>query len=363
MIKLKSQQAKPDRWLFFLTLFLVIFGLLMVFDASFVMAVQTFSDKFHYFRLQCLWAFLGLVFLIFASLVNYHFWKKISFPLFLFSLILLILVLIPGIGLKIWGGRRWLGIGEFYFQPSELAKTTFVIYLASMFEKKRNFGQFLFLVGLVGLLVILEPDLGTSLILIFSAFVVFFVSGARLKEIFSFAFLSLIAIMIFIFTSSYRLSRFKAFLNPKNDSLNTSYHLRQVILALGSGGWLGRGIGQSRQKYLFLPDAASDSIFAVIGEEFGFLGATGLIIVFWLILARGIKISLEAEDRFGEILAAGLTSIIFIQSFLNLGSMVSLVPLTGVPLPLISYGGSSLLITLFNIGILLNISKYKTKLK
>jgi len=363
MLKLKAQESKSDRPLLLLTIGLLIFGILMVFDASFVTATQTFADKFHFVRLQAFWATLGLFLLILASKINYHFWRKIAFPLFLSALFFLILVLIPGVGLKFLGGRRWLGIGEFTFQPSELAKIFFVIYLSSLMEKKKSLWRFLVLTGLVGLLVIMEPDLGTTVILIFSAFVVYFVSGASIGEIFLLSLLGVSGIAGLILVSPYRLFRLKAFLNPQFDPQGASYHLRQILLALGSGGWWGRGIGQSRQKFLFLPEAASDSIFAVIGEELGFVGGMAVLAAFWFLFVRGLKIALQAPDRFGEILAAGLTSTIFIQAFLNLASMVSLVPLTGVPLPLISYGGSSLLVTLTSIGILLNISKFKMRVK
>lgn len=361
MLKLKVQESKIDRTLFLFTIGMTFFGILMIFDASSVIAVQEFGDKFLFARLQSFWAVLGLFLMLLVSKINYHFWRKLAFPLFLISVFFLILVLIPGIGLRLLGGRRWLGIGEFTFQPSELAKVFFVIYLSSLFQKSKNFWQFLIPTGLVGALVIMQPDLGTTLILIFSAFVVYFISGAGILEIGLISLGVVGSTLIFIFFSPYRLLRLKVFLNPTLDPQGASYHLRQILLALGSGGLWGRGIGQSRQKFLFLPEATTDSIFAIIGEEMGFVGALGILLVFWFFLVRGLKISSAAPDRFGQILAVGLTSTIFIQAFLNLGSMVSLVPLTGVPLPFISYGGSSLLVTLISIGILLNISKSKVK--
>jgi len=355
----KIQDSKNDKTLFWLILGFLLFGVVMIFDASAVAAAQDFKDKFYYLRLQSLWAFLGIFLMIGFSLVNYHFWQKISVFLFLGALSLLILVLIPGIGLKYLGGRRWLGIGEFSFQPSELAKLAFIIYLSSLLEKKKRLSTFLLLVGLVTVLLMLEPDLGTSLIVIATAFFIYFASGAHLLELLLVLFLGLAGVAGFIFTAPYRLSRLKVFLNPEIDPEGASYHLRQILLALGSGGLWGRGLGQSRQKYLFLPETATDSVFAVIGEEMGFIGSLAVLLFLLIMIIRGLKIAQEAPDKFGQLLGVGIAGSIFVQSFLNLASMVSLVPLTGVPLPLISYGRSSLLVTLSGLGILLNISRQR----
>jgi cell division protein FtsW len=210
---------------------------------------------------------------------------------------------------------------------------------------------------LLSFLLILEPDLGTAVILTASAFVVYFLSGGRLTEMLLTLFLGLVGGAILIVTSPYRMSRLQVFLNPNLDPQGQSYHLRQVLLALGSGGFWGRGIGQSRQKFLFLPEAATDSIFAIVGEELGFIGSVAIVSVFLILMFIGLKIASEAPDKFGQVLAGGITSMIFLQAFLNLAATVSLVPLTGVPLPFLSYGGSFLLVVFWGIGILLNVWK------
>jgi len=361
MLSLKPQNLKFDKTLLFLVFGLTLFGILIIFDASSVMAMENFGDRFHFARLQLYWAVLGILILFLTMNLEYNFWRKFSFPIFLAGLFSLILVLVPHIGIKALGGRRWISFKEFTFQPAELAKISSLIYFSSFLEKKKSFFHFIFLMAILSFLLMAEPDLGTTVVLVLSSFIIYFLAGASFSEIFVFGLLGLVGGIIFILISPYRLSRVKVFLNPNLDPQGASYHLRQALLALGSGGLLGRGIGQSRQKFLFLPEAATDSIFAIIGEEMGFIGGLGILSAFLFFLFRGLKIANQAKDRFGQILAGGITSQIFIQAFLNLSSMVSLLPLTGVPLPFISYGGSSLIVSLAEIGILLNISKHKLK--
>lgn len=357
MLKFNSLGIKIDRILIFLVLGLSIFGILMIFDASSVTATENFGDKFYFARLQTFWVLLGLMVMTITSKINYHHWRKISLPLFLISCIFLILVLIPGIGVKVMGGKRWLSFAGFSFQPAELAKLSTILYLATFLEKRNKFFHFLCLLGFLSFLLILEPDLGTTIILATSALVVYFLSGGSLAEILLASLLGLIGGAFFIFTSPYRMSRLKVFLNPEIDPTGSSYHLRQMLLALGSGGFWGRGIGQSRQKFLFLPEAATDSIFAIIGEELGFIGSVATTSVFLILMFIGLKIASDAPDKFGQVLAGGIVSMIFLQAFLNLAATVSLVPLTGVPLPFLSYGGSFLFVVFWGIGILLNIWK------
>lgn len=363
MLRLKSSESRIDKIFLSILIGILLFGIFMVFNSSYVVASQVFKDKFHFLKLQSFWAFLGLISMIFSSKINYHFWKKVSFPVYLLSLILLFLVLIPKIGLEIQGGRRWLGIGEFTFQPSEIAKISLILYLASLMEKRKDFKKFIFISFLTAILVILEPNLSTALILLTSSFIVYFLSGANFWELFLILVSVVLLVIGLIILAPYRLSRLKVFLNPQFDPEGASYHLRQILIALGSGGIFGRGLGQSRQKFLFLPETFSDSIFAIIGEELGFLGSLIFLGFYWLLIVRGLKISMAAPDKFGQMIGAGLVSLVFVQSFLNLGSMLSLIPLTGVPLPFISYGGSSLVVLLFGMGILLNISKFRTELK
>jgi len=358
-ITLKSPSTKPDWFLVALVFGLAFFGIIMVGNASVVEAYRDFGDKFYYLRLQAQWLGLGLIAFFLASVFNYRYLKMITFPLMLFTFASLILVLLPGIGFEALGARRWLGIGRFNFQPAELAKLTFVLYLASFLSNKKRTLPFLLLLGLLVVLVMLEPDLGTTVIIVATSLVVYFASGAPLLLLAGLGLLGLLSGASLILFSPYRRERLLTFLNPTRDPLGASYHIRQILIAIGSGGLLGLGLGQSRQKYEYLPAVTTDSIFAVIAEEIGFVGASVVILAFLLLIWRGFKIAKEAPDEFGKLLAVGITTWIGFQALINLGAMVALVPLTGVPLPFISYGGSSLVLALTGVGILLNISKQK----
>lgn len=358
-VTLKITPAKADWVLVGLVLSLTIFGLIMVGNASVVEAYRDFGDKFYYLRLQTQWLALGFLAFIITSLFNYRRLKLIAIPLLTFTLISLVLVLIPGVGVKVLGARRWLGIGIFRFQPAELAKLTVVLYLASFFSSKRNLLPFLAILGIMMVLIMLEPDLGTMVVVAATSLVVYFASGAPIWQIGLIGLIGAIGGMGLIFFSPYRKERLLTFLNPTRDPLGASYHIRQVLIALGSGGIFGLGLGQSRQKYEYLPAATTDSIFAVIAEELGFVGAVAILLIFLVLIWRGFKIASQAPDDFGRLLAVGITSWIGFQALVNLGAMVALIPLTGVPLPFISYGGSSLVLALTGMGILVNISKQR----
>ena len=342
---------------FFLAVGLTFFGVLMVYNASVVEAFRVFKDKYYYLKNQAMWAFIGLIIMIFVSKVDYLLLKKIAAPLFFLNLILLVVVLIPGISIEIKGARRWLNLGFFILQPSELIKLTFSLYLASWLLEKRSFWQFLVLISAVSFLVVLEPDLGTLVVIVSNAFLVYFLSGISLLKILPLGLASFLMGLVMIFSSSYRKNRFLTFLNPDKDPLGRSYHIRQILIALGAGGIFGLGLGQSRQKYEFLPEVTTDSIFAIIAEELGFIGAGLVILVFLTFLLKGLLIAKQAPDKFGQLLASGIIGWIGIQALINLGAMVALVPLTGLPLPFISYGGSSLIVVMTGVGVLLNISK------
>lgn len=275
------------------------------------------------------------------------------------SLFSLGLVLIPGLGTKVLGAQRWLSLGIFRFQPAELAKLAFVLYLAAFMSQKKSLWPFLILLTVLIGLTIAEPDLGTAVIIAATGLVVYFASGAPLIWIGLIGIIGLIGGLGLIFSSTYRKERILTFINPARDPLGASYHIHQILLALGSGGLLGLGLGQSRQKYEYLPAAATDSIFAIIAEELGFVGAVGVVIIFLLLIWRGFKIAKEAPDKFGSLLATGIISWIGFQTLINLSAIVALVPLTGVPLPFISYGGSSLVLIMTASGILVNISKQR----
>ena len=359
MSSLKSQEQKIDRVILGLVMGLTLFGVLMVYNASVVIAFRDFADKYYYVRQQAVWALIGLIVLFLASKFNYQKLIKIATPLMLLTILFLLIVLIPSIGIQALGARRWLSLGGFNFQPAELAKLTSVIFFASFLTKKgKKNNLWLMILFLVGL-VLAEPDMGTAVILAGTSLSLYFVSGGSLLALVSIGIVSLLGGLGLIFASPYRRERLLTFFDIGRDPLGTSYHVRQVLLALGSGGLFGLGIGASRQKYEYLPEATTDSIFAIIGEELGFIGATLLIMAFLVLIYRGIEVARKSPDQFGQLLAAGIISWIAIQTLINLAAMVAMVPLTGVPLPFISYGGSSMIITLAGVGILLNISKYQ----
>ncbi len=355
----KSSAQRQDYLLLFTTIALTAFGVLMVYDASVSEAFRDFSDKFYYARLQLQWAIVGIIGLFVASRIPLSLIKKLSFPFFIITVTLLFAVLIPGIGQKVQGARRWLAVGNFTLQPSELVKLSFVLYLSTWLEKRQKISAFLLISGLILALVMAQPDLGTAIVLVTTGFFMYFLSGASLSVLGLMGLGGFIAGLGLILSSQYRRERLVTFFNPTNDPLGASYHIRQILIALGSGGLWGVGIGRSRQKYQYLPEAPTDSIFAVIGEEVGFVGAAIIIGLFLILIYRGLKIAQKAPTSFTQLLAGGITGWIGIQACINLASMVVLVPLTGVPLPLISYGGSSLVTILAAIGLLINISRQK----
>lgn len=363
VVTLKAQIKKIDRSLLAFVIGLTCFGVLMVYDASAVTAFRDFGDKFFYAKQQVLWAGLGFLVLFIASKFDYRKLSKLASSLMLITIALLIAVLVPSLGTRALGARRWLSFAGISFQPSELAKLASILYLSSFLQKKKNILPFIAPLAVLIGLIMLQPDLGTAVVIMGTGLCLYFISGASLLALFFLTILALILGITLILSSSYRKERLLTFLNLTRDPLGASYHVRQVLLALGSGGLFGLGLGQSRQKYEYLPEAMTDSIFAIIGEEIGFIGALVLILAFLFIVWRGLKIAREAPDSFGQLLAAGISSWIGIQTLVNLAAMVVIVPLTGVPLPLISYGGSSLVAVLAGIGILLNISKQRVTKK
>ncbi|MEK7074022.1 MAG: putative peptidoglycan glycosyltransferase FtsW, partial [Patescibacteria group bacterium] len=293
------------------------------------------------------------------SKLPYGIFRRFAVPLLIGTLALLLAVFIPGFGVRALGAHRWLNFGIFIVQPAELAKLTMVIYLAAWFSTKER-GRllaFLLLIGMVAGLVVIEPDLGTAVTILGTALALYFVSGAPVMHFAALIPVLLAAVGGLAVAQPYRLRRVLTFLNPDADPLGSSYQIRQVLLALGSGGLFGVGLGKSRQKYEYLPEANTDSIFAILGEETGFVGTTIVVLLFLFLVWRCFKIARRIDEPFGKMLVLGIGSWIGIQTFINIGSMVAVLPLTGVPLPLISYGGSNLVITLGALGIVYNVSK------
>lgn len=338
---------------------LALFGLLMIYEASSYIAFRDFGDKYYYIREQAIWLLLGAAGLTFFSYFDYRKLYNLALPILLLTLGLLILVFIPGMGIHALGATRWIALGNFVFQPTEFAKLSLCVYLAAWFSNKEK-GRliaFYLLLGIVLLLIMMQPDLGTALIILLGALSIYFLSGANILHFV--VMIPVIAgiILTLVLLAPYRAARLSAFINIARSLESTPYHIKQILIALGMGGLAGVGLGNSLQKYAYLPENTTDSIFAIIAEEFGFLGSILLVLTYLVVVWRGFVIVSKTSDRFGKLLAGGIISIFAIQTIINLGAQTALIPLTGVPLPLISYGGSSLVATMCSMGILLNISR------
>jgi len=336
---------------------LLLLGVIFVFDSSVAEAFQQFGDKYYFAKQQVVWIGIGLTALMIAAVLPPTLYRNIGGLLFFGSIMLLILVLVPGIGTAVQGARRWIVLGQFRFQPSELAKIGLILYFSSWFVKHQKMLPFVFLLSFVFGLLLLEPDLGTALIISAIAFGMYVAAGGRWKYVFYIAAGGIAAIALLIAVSPYRRERLKAYINPELDPLGSSYHIRQITIALGSGGWIGQGIGKSRQKYQYIPEASTDSIFAIAAEEVGFVGSIVILLLFLLLIREGFFIAEHTEDQYLRLVAVGITVWIASQTIVNLGAVTALFPLTGVPLPYFSYGGSSLVTTLAASGILVGIGR------
>jgi cell division protein FtsW len=359
--------GKMDYSLAIIVFALIVIGLIMISSASVVISYQKTGNNYFYLQRQVIWMLIGLIAMVIFSLIDYRIWRKLALPLMIIALLFLAVVLLPYFSSLSHGANRWIILGPVNFQPSEFAKLAIIIYLSGWLARRkddiksfsRGFLPFLFILAIVIFLVMREPDLGTMAIIAGAAAIVFFVAGASWIHVVLGASSGIMVILALILAAPYRLNRLFTFLNPGSDSSGAGYQIKNALIAVGSGGLWGLGFGNSRQKYLYLPEAHTDAIFAVIVEEIGFIRASSIIILFVLLGYRGFKIAKEAEDDFGRYLAVGITSWFILQAFINLAAILSLIPLTGVPLPFISYGGSSLVISLAAVGILLNISKYR----
>lgn len=364
MIK-KHNFGKIDYTLFIIIIMLVLVGILAVSSSSVVLSFERFGDNFHYLKNQAVFSLLGLLAMAATSMIDYRYWKKMAYPLLLVTLILLLAVLVPGIGRELGGARAWIYIGPLNFQPAELVKITFLLYLAAWLERQgegirhwqSGFVPFLTILGVLTVLIMAQPDLGTLTIVFAIAAAMFFAAGSSLTQIAVSAAGAMGMVWTLVQIAPYRLQRFLTFLDPQKDCLGSGYQICQSLLGIGTGGMFGVGFGQSKQKYLYLPQAHTDSIFVIIAEELGFLRTSFIILLFAIIGWRGYVIAQKAPDMFGRLVAVGITSWIIFQAFVNISANLSLIPLTGVTLPFISAGGTSTLVTLAAVGILLNISK------
>ncbi len=362
----KAPRREPDYALILVTFLLLGIGLIMVFSASYVIAEEGRGNPYHFLQRQALWIALGLIAMYLLSRINYRSLRRLSLIFLLFSFILLGL-LFTGLGTDLGTeARRWLDLGVFTFQPAEFCKLSFVIFTAAFMSsrsiKMEDFWSSSFvplvLAGIAFLLVVLQPDFGSALILLGGTVVIILLAGLPFKQAAALALLSLPALAAIVIKKPYRLKRLLSFADPWADPSGDGYHIIQSLYALGPGHLFGVGLGRSRQKLYYLPFPHNDFIFAVIGEELGFVGATAVLLLFFVLVWRGIKIALTAPDTFGSLLAAGITTMLALQVLINIGMVTGSLPVTGINLPFISAGGSSVFFNLFSLGILLNISRH-----
>lgn len=354
-----------DKVLFISIIMLSLFGLIMIYSASSIWSEYKFNDSFHYLKYQAVFLMIGIIVMIMFSKIDTKLYYEKSNKILLVCLILLVLVLIPGIGSVRNGSRSWFGIGPFGIQPSEAAKLGLIIftskYLTNSNKFLKSYKQGVFpILGITLLifgLIMLQPDLGTGLILVTSIISLLFIAGVNMKFFLYMGFLGLIGVVVLIIIAPYRMDRITSFIDPWSDALGTGFQIIQSLYAIGPGGLLGVGFSNSIQKHFYLPEPQTDFIFSIIAEEFGVLGAFIVVGLFSIILIRGIKIALSTKDQFSKYLAFGMVFQIIFQTIMNLMVVIGLIPVTGVTLPFLSYGGSSLLISMVSMGILLNISR------
>jgi len=359
------KKVPPHLKLFFIVLALVSIGTIMIYSASAIIAQERYGDSYFFLKKQLCRVMIGVLLMLFAMNFNYRVLRRIARPLLAVTFLLLILVLTSEFGIRAGGAQRWMRLAFFSFQPAELAKLALILYIAdSLVRKQREVSSFLWgflppllILGSFFWLIIRQPDFGTALVLAAVVFIVLFCSGVRIPHLLAFMLGALPCLYILVYRVGYRHQRILAFLNPWQDPMRSGFQIIQSFLALGSGGWKGLGLGNSVQKLFYLPAPHTDFIFAVIGEELGFIGTAGIIILFLGFVWQGIKISLKAPDLFGNLLAVGITSMVGLQASVNLAVVAGLLPTKGICLPFISFGGTSLILNMVGVGILLNISR------
>ena len=363
---MSTKKSTPDIILIVITLSLLAVGLIMVYSASAIWATYKFEDSFFFAKRQLLFAGVGVLAMFFIMNVDYWTWRTWAKVIIIVCFVLLILVLIPGVGMVRNGSRSWIGVGAFSIQPSEFMKLAMIAFLAKyLSENQKKITSFkkglmpsLSMVFVAFGIIMLQPDLGTGTVMLGTSIVMIFVAGARLSH---FVMLGLVGVAGFvglILSAPYRIKRITSFLDPWEDPLGSGFQIIQSLYAIGPGGLFGLGLGQSRQKFFYLPEPQTDFIFAILAEELGFIGGSFVILLFALLLWRGVRIALGAPDLYGSFLAIGIIGMVAIQVIINVGVVTGLMPVTGITLPFLSYGGSSLTLMLMAIGVLLNISRY-----
>jgi len=361
--------GRPDITLFIVTIILVVIGTVMIYSSSSIIALEKYGDGYHYIKKQIVFVLLGLGVMIGASRVPYRYWGKAAYPAVLISIALLSLLVVPGFGTKVGGATRWFRAGGVSFQVSEMVKIALVIFLAHYLTKKiahvKEFSR-VFLIPLAVLLVILglvlcQPDFGAAVIMVMVFMLMFYLAGSRIVYLASLAATILPVGAVLIMQESYRMRRLLSFLNPWEDPSRTGFQIIQSFISFGSGGAFGVGLGNSMQKLFYLPEPHTDFILSVIAEEGGFIGIVIVVVLFSILVVRGFVISFRCTDLFGMLLSSGLTAVIALEAFINMAAVMGLVPTKGLVLPFLSYGGTSLMMCMMVVGILLNISSHQER--
>ncbi len=366
--KIEFNVVAPDFYLLVAVYILLAIGISMLYSASINVARTVYKDQYYIFRTQLMWIGFGTIFLLAGINIKYQYYRKYSRIFIGIVLVLLIAVLFPQVGRKVSGSRSWIRISFFNIQPAELAKIILILYLATMFSKKRFNAQKFFegylppliITTVVFFLILLQPDFGSGFLLLTIAGVMFFISGIKIKYLLTTFFALLPVAYILIFNVGYRKMRLLTFLNPWSDPINKGYHIIQSIKSFRLGGIAGVGLGKGIQKLYYLPQPHTDFIYSVIGEEAGFIGTFIFFSLFLFMIYRGIKITLNTPDKFSFFISSGIVSMWSIQVFINIAVTLGLLPITGLPLPFVSYGGSSLIVNMLSVGIMLNISRFET---
>ncbi|MGH2454010.1 MAG: putative lipid II flippase FtsW [bacterium] len=355
----------PDPYLFAAVVALIGIGIVMIYSASAIVALDQFGEATVFLKKQFLWSLLSLGAMAVTLTIRYERLRRATPFLLLLAVVALVAVLVPGIGRVAGGARRWITVGALNFQPAEAAKLVLILYLANYLTNRgpavRRFnvlGPPLLVTGAAFGLLLVQPDMGSAMMLAFIAGTMLFLGGARLVHLLAVGMAALPLLAVAMVWAPYRVARLLAFLDPWEDPQGSGFHVIQSLLALGSGGVLGVGLGASQQKFFYLPERHTDFIFAILGEELGLVGAAVVLLLFGLVAIRGFRIARAAPDRYSALLAGGITAALVGQAMLNIGVISGLLPVTGVPLPFISFGGSSLLFSCISVGILLNISQY-----
>ncbi len=362
-------RGKPDVILLLVTISLVVIGTVMIYSSSSIIAMEKFGDGYHYIKKQILFVLLGFGIMMVMSRLPYQWWKKVAYPGILISIVLLSVLMIPGIGTKVSGATRWIRAGGVSFQVSELVKIMLVIFLSHYLTKKivcvKEFSR-IFLVPLVIMMIIIglvlcQPDFGAAVIMVTVFMLMFYLAGSRIVYLAGFVAAVIPVAVVLVIHESYRMQRLMSFLNPWEDPTRTGFQIIQSFISFGSGGAFGVGLGSGMQKLFYLPEPHTDFILSVIAEEGGFVGVAIVLVLFGVLIVRGFMISFACSDLFGMLLASGLTTVIALEAFINMAAVMGLIPTKGLVLPFLSYGGTSLMMCMATVGILLNISSFQAR--